>query len=240
MATNNAIDIGVVPGGGFTYTFPSATSTLYGTGTGTITSSQLATSLTDETGTGVAVFATSPTLVTPTLGVATVTSVNKVAITAPATSATLTIANGKTLTVNNSLTLSGTDSTTLTFQGTDTYVGRTTTDTLTNKRITRRLTTTNAPGASPSTNTNNVDIQSFTGIATAITSMTTNLSGTANDGDLLEFRFLDAGTAETIGWGTSFVATTVALPTTTVISTTLRVLFEWRAASSKWECLAVA
>ncbi len=37
-------------------------------GSGTITSSQLATSLTDETGSGAAVFSTSPTLVTPLLG----------------------------------------------------------------------------------------------------------------------------------------------------------------------------
>lgn len=47
----------------------------------------------------------SPTLVTPTLGVATATSINKVAITAPAASATLTIANTKTLTVSNTITL---------------------------------------------------------------------------------------------------------------------------------------
>lgn len=66
------------------------------------------------TGTGVLVFATSPTLVTPTLGVATATSINKVAITAPATSATLTIANGKTLTASNTLTFAGTDGKTLT------------------------------------------------------------------------------------------------------------------------------
>jgi hypothetical protein len=38
------------------------------TSLGSFTSSQLATALTDETGTGVAVFATSPTLVTPALG----------------------------------------------------------------------------------------------------------------------------------------------------------------------------
>jgi hypothetical protein len=56
------------------------------------------------------VFSTSPTLITPSLGVATATSINKVAITAPATSATLTIADGKTFTVSNTLTLSGTDS----------------------------------------------------------------------------------------------------------------------------------
>lgn len=66
------------------------------------------------TGTGVLVFATSPALVTPTLGVATATSINKVAITAPATSATLTIANGKTLTASNTLTFAGTDGKTLT------------------------------------------------------------------------------------------------------------------------------
>ena len=45
--------------------------TLYGTATGSITSAQLATSLTNETGTGSAVFSTSPTLVTPVLGNAT-------------------------------------------------------------------------------------------------------------------------------------------------------------------------
>lgn len=86
-----------------------------------------------HTGTGNIVYSTSPTLVTPTLGVASATTINKLTITAPATSATLTIVNGKTLTSNNTLTLAGTDSTTLTFQGTDTYVGRATTDTLTNK-----------------------------------------------------------------------------------------------------------
>jgi hypothetical protein len=53
--------------------------------------------------------------VTPTLGVASVTSINKVTITAPATSATLTIANGKTLTASNTLTFTGTDSSSVAF-----------------------------------------------------------------------------------------------------------------------------
>lgn len=43
------------------------------------------------------------------------------------------ITTAKTLTVSNSLTLAGTDGTTITFQATDTYVGRATTDTFTNK-----------------------------------------------------------------------------------------------------------
>jgi hypothetical protein len=67
------------------------------------------------TGTGSAVLSTSPTLVTPTLGVATATSVNKVTITAPATGSTLTIANGKTLTASNTLTFTGTDSSSVAF-----------------------------------------------------------------------------------------------------------------------------
>lgn len=65
----------------------------------------------------------SPTLVTPTLGVATATSINKVAITAPATGSTLTVADGKTLTASNSITLAGTDSTTMTFPGASCNVG---------------------------------------------------------------------------------------------------------------------
>jgi len=110
------------------------------------------------------------------------------------------------------------------------------TNTLTNKRRTRRLATTNAPGATPTTNSDNVDVMSFTGLNTAITSMTTNLSGTPVDGDLLEFRFTDDGTARAITWGASFAATTVALPTTTVISTILRVGFEY--SGSTWKCIA--
>jgi len=45
------------------------------TSLGSFTSAQLATALTDETGSGSAVFATSPTLVTPVLGSATATSI---------------------------------------------------------------------------------------------------------------------------------------------------------------------
>jgi hypothetical protein len=82
---------------------------------GTPSSANLLAAVTDETGTGALVFGTSPTLTTPTLGVASATSVNKVAITAPATSATLTIADGKTLTASNTLTFTGTDASSVAF-----------------------------------------------------------------------------------------------------------------------------
>ena len=60
-------------------------------------------------------FFTNRTLVTPTLGVAAATSINKVAFTAPATSATLTLADGKTLTCSNTLTFTGTDASSVAF-----------------------------------------------------------------------------------------------------------------------------
>jgi len=70
-----------------------------------------------NTGTGSNVLATSPTLVTPTLGVATASSINKVTITAPTTSATLTLVQGSSLITSgaNALTLTTTAATNATF-----------------------------------------------------------------------------------------------------------------------------
>ena len=77
---------------------------------------------TGATGTGAFVFGTSPSLTTPVLGVATATSINKMAITAPATSSTLAVADGKTFTVSNTLTLTGTDASSVAFGGGGTVV----------------------------------------------------------------------------------------------------------------------
>lgn len=73
------------------------------------TNNAVNTSLSGQSGTGAFAGNVSPSLTTPILGVATGTSFNKLTITAPLTSAVLTIADGKTLTVSNSLTFSGTD-----------------------------------------------------------------------------------------------------------------------------------
>ena len=81
--------------------------------------------------------------------------------------------------------------------------------------------------ATPAINTDITDVATITGLAQAITSMTTNLSGTPVAGDLLELQITDNGTASAITWGASFVSTTATLPTTTVISTLLRCFFEW-------------
>jgi len=69
-------------------------------------SAGLRAALSDETGTGSAVFATSPTLVTPVLGAATATTIN--GLTIDTTTGTLDITNAKTLTVTGSATISAT------------------------------------------------------------------------------------------------------------------------------------
>jgi hypothetical protein len=90
----------------------------------TPSSANLAAAVTGETGSGALVFADAPTLTTPALGVATATSVNKVAITAPASAATLTLADGSTLATSgaNSLTLTTSAATNVTLPTSGTLV----------------------------------------------------------------------------------------------------------------------
>jgi len=77
----------------------------------------------NTSGTGNVARTTSPSFTTPSLGVASVTTINGLTITT--STGTLTIANGKTVTVNNTLTLSGTDATTMTFPSTSAVIART-------------------------------------------------------------------------------------------------------------------
>lgn len=95
--------------------------------------------------------------------------------------------------------------------------------------------------ATPTINTDNVDVFKITALAAAITSMTTNLSGTPNDGDILELVITDNGTARAITWGASFVSTTVTLPSTTTLGVTLTVVLQYYKSSSygnnKWHCV---
>ena len=76
--TTNANLTGVVQSSGNTSSF------------GTFSSGNLQTALTDETGTGAAVFSTSPTLVTPTLGIASATSLTANYLTALGNNSSIT------------------------------------------------------------------------------------------------------------------------------------------------------
>lgn len=107
------------------------------------TSAAIAADTSDETGTGAAVFATSPSIVspaftTPTLGVATATSLNKITVTAPATGATLTLAEGSTLATVGAYTttITATATTGVTLPTTGTLATLAGAETLTNKSFT--------------------------------------------------------------------------------------------------------
>ena len=164
----------------------------------TTSSSELASIISDETGSGSLVFANSPTFITPVLGVATATSINKLAITAPTTSATLTIADGKTLTVNNTLTLTGTDTSSVAFGsgGTVTYradklnVFATTTSgelagIISDETGTGSLVFANSPtlitpvlGVANATSLNGLTISTSTGVLSVANGKTINLNNT--------------------------------------------------------------
>ena len=112
------------------------------------------------------------------------------------------------------------------------------TNTLTNKRITPRVTS-ETSSATPTINTDNSDIHRITALAVNITSMTTNLSWTPTHWEKLIIEITGTA-ARTITWGASFEASTVALPTTTVTTDMLTVWFIRNSATSKWRCVAVA
>ena len=111
------------------------------------------------------------------------------------------------------------------------------TATLTNKRVTSRVTTIES-NANPTINTDNCDVVDITAQAADIASMTTNLSGTPTNFQKLTIRIKDNGTARTIAWGASFEARGASLPTTTVISKVLTVGFIYDTTTSKWGCVA--
>jgi hypothetical protein len=117
-------------------------------------------------------------------------------------------------------------------------VGTTDVQTITNKRITKRVGSTTS-SATPTINTDNYDVYRLTAQAADITSFTTNLSGTPVDGDLLWISITGTA-ARAITWGASFESSTATLPTTTVTTATLDVGFRWNAATSKWRCVATA
>jgi hypothetical protein len=143
------------------------------------------------------------------------------------------------LTTNGLLkTSGGTGLVTVATAGTD-YVTPTGTTTLTNKRVTQRVLALSANSATPAINTDNYDVVHITAQTAAITSFTTNLTGTPVDGDKL--RISVTGTAAVaLTWGTSFESSTATLPTTTVTTARLDVGFFWNSESNHWRCVAVA
>jgi len=107
--------------------------------------------------------------------------------------------------------------------------------TLTNKRITKRVRSITS-AAQPTINTDNCDYVDITALATNITSMSANLSGTPTIGQTLWISIV--GTAQrTIAWGNKFEGE--LLPGKVDNGKRLDVGFIWNAVTSKWRCVAV-
>ena len=129
-------------------------------------------------------------------------------------------------------------STTMTIpSGTDTLVGKATQDTLTNKRITKRVDTSEVSSATPTINTDNYDGKILSALAGDITSMTSGLSGAPT---LLQtFWLVIIPTApRNITWGLSFESGSATLPTSVSVETDIGL--RWSNVTSKWRCISVS
>lgn len=111
------------------------------------------------------------------------------------------------------------------------------TETLTNKRITKRVLS-EASSATPSINTDSYDMYRASALSANVTSIT--VSGTPTDGQLLLLSFTDNGTPRTLTPWSSFENSTIAFPATTVTSTRLDILCIYNTATSKWRVIATA
>jgi len=96
-----------------------------------------------------------------------------------------------------------------------------------------RIPSVTTQAANPNISFDRIHFTTITGLAQAITSVT--MTGTPYDGQLFEIRITDNGTARAITWGSQFTGS--LLPTTTVISTRLRIYLEYDSALSKWVCV---
>ena len=176
-------------------------------------------------GTGNVSLTTSPTFVTPILGAATATTINGSTIISGILNWTVTGTNTGDETTARINTLYGATVPTIS-----------STNTITNKRNTKRVLVV-TQSATPATNTDNGDIISITGIAQNITSMTTSITGTPVNWDMVMWQLTATGSF-TLTWGASFASTTNANLPTAISTTMIRTLTQWNSVTSKWECIA--
>lgn len=223
--------LGTPASGTLTNTTGFPVANLAGAGTGILTflatpsSANLATAVTDETGSGSLVFGTTPTFTTSMLfSNAFVMNWNSSNVLLTHTSGILTLGTG-TLKITNP---TNTTTSVMTIDGTQT---------VTNKTIQPRITTIASSGT-PTVNVDQTDCVTITALAATITSMTSGLSGTPFNFQKLIYRIKDNGTARAITWGASFAAMGVALPTTTVINKVLTVGFIYDSVALVWGCQA--
>lgn len=168
---------------------------------------------------------------TPRIQFRTVNEANNSAI------AWLTINRGAGTAVSSIVFGSGGGSQTM-FTATDTFVGRSTTDTLANKRITQRVVTLGTSTTfTPDGDNSDVTFMNMTGVAGTLTIAAP--TGTPTDGQKLTLR-IKTTNAQTYSFNATYrFSTTVTAPTTTAAAKTDYIGLFWNNTDSKWDVVAV-
>ena len=118
---------------------------------------------------------------------------------------------------------------------TESQLNLVTTQTLTNKRVTKREVTDTSNGT-PTPNSNITDIYTLTALGGAATFGAP--TGTPTQGQTLLIRIKDNGTARALSWNAIYRAGDIALPTTTILSKTMYVGFIYNSTDTKWDLIA--
>ena len=117
------------------------------------------------------------------------------------------------------------------------YATKTGAETLTNKRITKR-TSSSASSATPTPDIDNEDVFILTALASA--ALLTNPTGTPTDGQPLIVRIKDNGTPRALTFDTAYRASTdLPFPTTTITSKTMYLGFIYNGADAVWDMIAL-
>lgn len=131
----------------------------------------------------------------------------------------------------------GTGSATLAGAGIANLTG---TQTLSGTRFVPRVVTVSS-NATPTLNTDTADVAQMLTLATTVTSMTTNLTGSPNHGDDLLIEIKDNGTTQALTWGAKFLlsGSVPQFLTNTVVSKVHRSFFIYDTNKTAWMLMAV-
>ena len=119
--------------------------------------------------------------------------------------------------------------------GNDEFVFKDFTQTLTNKRITKRIAST-ASSATPTPNADTTDEYILTALGAAAEFAVP--SGTPTQGQSLVIRIKDDGTGRALTYNAIYRAIGITLPTTTVANKTTYIGAFYNSTDTKWDCMA--